>query len=71
MKEPVGLALVLLFLLLNSITSSNLVFGELFHAVVPTDGQVRPLLVLSGEGEPFALVCGGVAVWYLGIIVLG
>jgi uncharacterized membrane protein len=55
------LGLVLLFLFLNWIMLSNLVFGGFFHEVVPTYGQVRPLPVMFGESWPFALVYGGIA----------
>jgi uncharacterized membrane protein len=55
------LGLALLFLFLNWIMLSNLVFGGFFHEVVPTYGQVRPLPVMFGESWPFALVYGGIA----------
>jgi uncharacterized membrane protein len=55
------LGLVLVFLFLNWIMLSNLVFGGFFHEVVPTYGQVRPLPVMFGESWPFALVYGGIA----------
>jgi uncharacterized membrane protein len=55
------LGLVLLFLFINWIMLSNLVFGGVFHEVVPTYGQVRPLPVMFGESWPFAIVYGGIA----------
>jgi uncharacterized membrane protein len=55
------LGLALLFLFLNWIMLSNLVFGGFFHEVVPAYGQVRPLPVMFGESWPFALVYGGIA----------
>lgn len=59
-----GLSLLGLFLLLvfaNWIMLSNLVFGGVFHELMPTYGQVRPLPVLFGESWPFALIFGGTA----------
>jgi len=55
------LGLVLLFVFLNWIMLSNLMFGGFFHEVVPTYGSVRPLPVMFGESWPFALVYGGIA----------
>ncbi|MGD2020972.1 MAG: DUF2189 domain-containing protein [Thiohalocapsa sp.] len=55
------LGLVLLFLFLNWIMLSNLMFGGFFHEVMPTYGSVRPLPVMFGESWPFALVYGGIA----------
>jgi len=55
------LGLVVLFLFLNWIMLSNLLFGGFFHEVVPTYAQVRPLPVMFGESWPFALVYGGIA----------
>jgi len=55
------LGLVLLFVFLNWIMLSNLMFGGFFHEVIPTYGSVRPLPVMFGESWPFALVYGGIA----------
>lgn len=62
------LGLALLFVFLNWIMLSNLMFGGVFHGVVPAYGQVRPLPVMFGESWPFALVYGGIAV-VLGLLV--
>lgn len=55
------LGLALLFVFLNWIMLSNLLFGGFFHEVVPTYGQVRPLPVMFGESWPFAIAYGGLA----------
>jgi len=60
-----GLSLMGLFLLLafiNWIMLSNLLFGAVFHEVMPTYSEVRPLPVMFGESWPFVLVFGGLAV---------
>ncbi len=59
-----GLSLMGLFLLLvfiNWIMLSNLLFGGVFHELMPTYSAVRPLPVMFGQSWPFALVFGGVA----------
>jgi len=56
------MGLGLLFLFLNWIMLSNLVFGGFFDEVTPTYGQVRPLPVMFGESWPFALIYGGIAI---------
>ncbi|MEA3641673.1 MAG: DUF2189 domain-containing protein [Lamprobacter sp.] len=59
-----GLSLMGLFLLLvfiNWIMLSNLMFGGVFHELMPTYSQVRPLPVMFGQSWPFALVFGGIA----------
>lgn len=40
---------------------SNLLFGGVFHELMPTYEQVRPLPVMFAESWPFALVFGGLA----------
>lgn len=54
-----GLFLLLVFI--NWIMLSNLLFGGVFHELMPTYTEVRPLPVLFGQSWPFALVYGGVA----------
>jgi uncharacterized membrane protein len=54
-----GLFLLLVFA--NWIMLSNLLFGGLFHQVLPTYEQVRPLPVMFGQSLPFLLVYGGIA----------
>ncbi|MBK1705230.1 DUF2189 domain-containing protein [Halochromatium glycolicum] len=54
-----GLFLLLVFI--NWIMLSNLLFGGVFHELMPTYAEVRPLPVLFGQSWPFALVYGGVA----------
>lgn len=59
-----GLSLMGLFLLLvfiNWIMLSNLLFGGVFHELMPTYSAVRPLPVMFGQSGPFALVFGGIA----------
>lgn len=59
-----GLSLMGLFLLLvfmNWIMLSYLLFGRVFHELMPTYSEVRPLPVMFGESWPFALVFGGIA----------
>ncbi len=59
-----GLALMGLFLLMvfiNWIMLSNLLFGGVFHELMPTYSDVRPLPAMLGQSWPFALVFGGVA----------
>jgi uncharacterized membrane protein len=59
-----GLSLMGLFLLLafiNWIMLSNLLFGGVFHEVMPTYSEVLPLPVMFGESWPFVLVFGGLA----------
>ncbi|WP_201244219.1 DUF2189 domain-containing protein [Halochromatium salexigens] len=59
-----GLSLMGLFLLLvfiNWIMLSNLLFGGVYHEVMPTYAEVRPLPVIFGQSWPFALVFGGIA----------
>jgi uncharacterized membrane protein len=56
------MGLALLFLFLNWIMLSNLVFGGFFNEVVPTYGTVRPLPVMLGQSWLFVLAYGGVAV---------
>ncbi|WP_242469586.1 hypothetical protein [Rhabdochromatium marinum] len=40
---------------------SNLLFGGVFHELMPTYEHIRPLPVLFTESWPFALAFGGVA----------
>lgn len=54
-----GLFLLLIFA--NWIMLSNLLFGGVFHEVMPTYEGVQPLPVMFGESWPFALVYGGIA----------
>lgn len=54
-----GLFLLLVFI--NWIMLSNLLFGGVFHEVMPTYAEVRPLPVMFSQSWPFALVFGGVA----------
>jgi hypothetical protein len=45
----------------KSAVLSNLLFGGLFHQVLPTGEQVRPLPVIFGEGISFVVPYGGIA----------
>jgi uncharacterized membrane protein len=54
-----GLFLLLVFI--NWVMLSNLLFGGVFHELMPTYEQVRPLPVMFAESWPFALVFGGLA----------
>lgn len=55
-----GLFLLLVFI--NWIMLSNLMFGGVFHEVLPTYGEVRPLPVMFLESLPFLSVYGGLAI---------
>lgn len=66
-----GLSLMGLFLLLvfiNWIMLSSLLFGGVFHELMPTYSEVRPLPVLFGQSWPFALVFGGIALLLGGLV---
>jgi len=54
-----GIFLLLVFI--NWIMLSNLLFGGVFHEVLPTYEQVRPLPVMFGESLPFLAIFGGIA----------
>jgi uncharacterized membrane protein len=61
-----GIFLLLVFV--NWIMLSNLLFGGVFHEVLPTYEQVRPLPVMFGQSLPFLAVFGGIAL-VLAVIV--
>lgn len=54
-----GIFLVLIFI--NWIMLSNLLFGGVFHTVLPDYEQVRPLPAMFGESLPFLAIYGGLA----------
>jgi uncharacterized membrane protein len=55
------MGIFLLFAFLNWIMLSNLLFGGVFHEILPTYDQVRPLPVMFGESLAFLAVFGGIA----------
>jgi uncharacterized membrane protein len=55
------MGIFLLFAFLNWIMLSNLLFGGVFHEILPTYEQVRPLPVMFGESLAFLAVFGGIA----------
>jgi uncharacterized membrane protein len=61
-----GIFLLLVFL--NWIMLSNLLFGGVFHEVLPTYEEVRPLPVMFGQSLSFLAVFGGIAL-VLAVIV--
>jgi uncharacterized membrane protein len=61
-----GIILVLFFL--NWIMLSNLLFGGVFHELLPSWEEVRPLPLMFGESAAFLAVYGGIAL-VLGAVV--
>lgn len=55
------MGLFLLMVFINWIMLSNLMFGGVFHELLPTYSDVRPLPAMFGQSWPFALVFCGVA----------
>jgi len=55
------MGLFLLFVFLNWIMLSNLLFGGLFHEIFPDYAEVRPLPVMFGESWTFLIAYGGIA----------
>lgn len=62
------MGIILLLFFLNWIMLSNLLFGGVFHELLPSWGAVRPLPVMFGESAAFLGVYGGIAL-ILAIIV--
>lgn len=57
-----GMGVVLLLIFINWIMLSNLLFGGVFHEIMPAWDQVKPLPVMFAESAPFLAVYGGIAV---------
>ncbi len=55
------MGLFLLIVFINWIMLSNLLFGGVFHELMPTYSDVQPLPSMFSQSWPFALVFGGLA----------
>jgi len=55
------MGIIVLLFFLNWIMLSNLLFGGVFHELLPTWDAVRPLPVMFGESTAFLAVYGGIA----------
>jgi uncharacterized membrane protein len=63
-----GMGIILLLFFLNWIMLSNLLFGGVFHELMPSWEQVRPLPLMFGESGAFLAVYGSIAL-VLGVVL--